>query len=303
MFKDLYGRRLLKINLHTHTTNSDGHKSPKEAASVYLAEGYDAIAITDHWKFTPYCNIGGLDIISGCEYDAFGPVKAGGTPECYHIVAVGCEREPNIPKEFEWDESPGVRARAEIIINEIHKANGIAILAHPAWSLNTPCQMLSVSGYDATEIYNSVSEWGMSDRPYSGLLVDEVASAGLMISLIATDDTHYYNGDQCRGFIAADEETVRSLGIAETIRRGAFYASTGPEIHLEKISENKVRLTCSPAVKVAFLSNTVWSEGRMIRGENITSAEYTIKPNDTFLRAEVTDSEGRVGYSNIIRCK
>ena len=44
MFTDLTGKTRLKIGLHTHTTLSDGHKTPEEAAAVYKAAGYDAIA-------------------------------------------------------------------------------------------------------------------------------------------------------------------------------------------------------------------------------------------------------------------
>jgi hypothetical protein len=74
----------------------------------------------------------------------------------------------------------------------------------------------------------------------------------------------------------------------------------GPEVHLERISPTAVRLTCSPAVKVAFLSNAVWTSGRMVRGENITEAVYELKRHEKYVRAEVTDADGRVGYSNII---
>ncbi len=300
---DSRGRRLLKINLHTHTTLSDGGQTPAEAAAVYRAAGYDAIAITDHWVFTPAGTIDGLAVISGCEYNVAGSDRAGGVYEVYHIVAVGCTSEPQVPRDYEHIESPGVRDRVRTIIHAIHDAGGLAVLAHPAWSLNTPEQMAAVAGYDATEIYNSVSDWGMSDRPYSGLLIDELAMQGVIVPLLATDDTHYYDGDQCRGFIMADAETVESVGLCEAIRRGDFYASGGPELHLERISDAEVRLTCSPAIKIAFLSNGVWTDGRMVRGENLTGATYRIKPHETFLRAEVTDKAGRMAYSNILRLR
>jgi hypothetical protein len=71
-------------------------------------------------------------------------------------------------------------------------------------------------------------------------------------------------------------------------------------VHLERISPTAVKLTCSPAVKIAFLSNSVWSAGRMVRGENLTEATYEFKRHEIYVRAEVTDAQGRVGYSNII---
>ncbi len=305
MFTDLCGRRRLKINLHTHTTLSDGHKSPAECAAIYRAAGYDAIAITDHWVFTPAGEMEGLTIVSGCEYNITGVSRADGVVEIYHIVAIGCTEEPRVPRSYEEDGPGGldIRDRARAIVRAIHEAGGLAVLAHPAWSLNTPDQMADIAGYDATEIYNSVSDWGMSDRPYSGLLVDEAAMRGLIVPLLATDDTHYYDGDECRGFIMVDAETVETVGLCEAIRREAFYASSGPEIHLERLNETEVRLSCSPAVKIAFLSNGVWTAGRMVRGEDLTEAVYRIKPHETFLRAEVTDREGRMAYSNILRLR
>ncbi len=303
MYIDIHGTRRLKINLHTHTTLSDGYKTPEECAAIYRTAGYDAIAITDHWVYTPAGEIDGLPIISGCEYHISGPDHEGGVYEVYHIVAIGCETEPALSRALAETEAPGVRNRARIIIDAIHEAGGLAVLAHPAWSLNTPDQMQALEGYDATEIYNSVSDWGMSDRPYSGLLIDEAAMAGRIVPLLATDDTHYYDGDECRGFIMAEADAVEEFGLVETIRRKRFYASNAPEIHLERIAENKVRLTCSPAVKIAFLSNGVWTDGRMVRGEHLTEAIYRIKPQETYLRAEVTDASGRMAYSNIIRLR
>ena len=50
MYIDMFGKTRMKINLHLHTTVTDGQKSPEEAAEIYKNEGYDAIAITDHWK-------------------------------------------------------------------------------------------------------------------------------------------------------------------------------------------------------------------------------------------------------------
>ncbi len=42
-----------KGNLHTHTTCSDGVRSPEEAIAAYREAGYDFLAITDHRLYTP----------------------------------------------------------------------------------------------------------------------------------------------------------------------------------------------------------------------------------------------------------
>ena len=63
MYVDMLGKTRVKLGLHTHTTLSDGKATPEEAARIYLEEGYDAIAITDHWRYGDEDEIEGLKII------------------------------------------------------------------------------------------------------------------------------------------------------------------------------------------------------------------------------------------------
>ena len=300
------GVRRYKVGLHTHTTLSDGHRTPAEALAVYAAEGYDILALTDHWVWNP----GGeydipltdgtvkhLSVISGCEYDAGGGDSRRGV---FHVLALGCQTEPRLDRSIQKDESLSNADRARLFIEKTHEAGGLAVMAHPAWSLNTANQLRETSPFDATEIYNSVSDWGMSERPYSGLAVDELAADGTYLPLLATDDTHYYDGDQCRGWIMAEADAVDSLGLLEAIRQNRFYATTGPEIHLERPDKDTVRLTCSPCVKLAFLSHLVWVSGRILRGDGLTEAVYRFKENERYVRAEVTDADGRKAFSPII---
>ena len=300
MFIDLNGKKRLKLGLHTHTTLSDGGKTPAEVAAIYKAAGYDAIALTDHWRYGEAGEIGGLAILSGCEYNVDGVSEWTGVTEVYHVVAIGMTRDPEIPHDYVQNHDGRVRDRVRDMVDRIHAAGGLAVLAHPAWSLNTPEQILGCADFDATEIYNSVSDWGMSDRPYSGLIVDQISSYGLRIPLLATDDTHYYNGDECRGWVAVEADAVTELGLVEALRQGKFFATMGPEVHLTRISPTTVKVTCSPASKVAFLSNAVWTAGRIVRGEGITEAVYELKRHEKYIRAEVTDAQGRIGFSNII---
>ena len=300
MFIDLNGKTRLKLGLHTHTTLSDGGKTPAEVAAIYKAAGYDAIALTDHWRYGEAGEIGGLPILSGCEYNVDGVSEWTGVTEVYHVVAIGMTRDPEIPYDYVQNHDGRVRDRVRDMVDRIHSAGGLAVLAHPAWSLNTPEQILGCADFDATEIYNSVSDWGMSDRPYSGLIVDQIASYGLRLPLLATDDTHYYNGDECRGWVAVEADAVTELGLVEALRQGRFFATMGPEVHLIRISPTAVKVVCSPASKVSFLSNAVWTAGRIVRGEGITEAVYELKRHERYIRAEVTDAQGRVGFSNII---
>ena len=50
MFTDLTGKRRYKINLHCHSTRSDGRISYEEVLAAYARAGYDMLAVTDHRK-------------------------------------------------------------------------------------------------------------------------------------------------------------------------------------------------------------------------------------------------------------
>ena len=41
--------RFWRGNLHTHSTRSDGRRSPEEVCRFYETAGYDFLALTDHF--------------------------------------------------------------------------------------------------------------------------------------------------------------------------------------------------------------------------------------------------------------
>ncbi len=286
MIIDKFGNKRFKVGLHIHTTLSDGRVSPKESARIYKEAGFDAIAITDHWKYGNAGQIGGLKILSGCEYN----MGASDTSvDVMHIVGVGMNYAPDIKKEDE----------RQHVIDEINKAGGIAILAHPAWSLNTPEEALCLKGFSAVEIYNSVSDANQSSRPYSGYFVDLIANKGMFLNIAATDDVHYYNGsDETKSYIMVKAEDID--GVFDAIKNGDYYATQGPEVHVRREGD-KMIADCSECVKIDFLSNAAWGPDRITRGKDLTHAEYQIKPFDKWVRVEVLDENGNYGWSNIIK--
>ena len=81
-------------NLHTHSTHSDGPYSPAELVKVAKAEGYGALAITDHDTATAYpelksaCEEEGMEYIFGVEFSVR-------EPKPYHIL--GFDFDPEYP--------------------------------------------------------------------------------------------------------------------------------------------------------------------------------------------------------------
>lgn len=290
--KDIFGKNRLKINFHTHTTCSDGKKTPEEAAEIYKNAGYDAIAITDHYIWSEGGVLSGLRILSGAEYDTN---TCYGKPGVYHILALGCERDPEI---FREEKLP-----AEQIVTRILAVGGTPVLAHPAWSLNQPEVALDLADVAITEIYNSVSDAGESSRPYSGCFADLVACLGKPMLLLATDDTHYYTDDRTKSAVMVEcEENATEAEILAAVKAGRFYATQGPEVHIAREGDEIV-VRSSPVSRISLFTNVAWAEGYCSRGENLTEHRHKITDRETFIRAEVTDACGKMAYTNYIRLK
>ena len=287
MFTDIKGNKRYKINLHMHTTDSDGHKTPAEAAEIYRNKDYDAIAITDHWIVGEEREIDGMPIIAGCEYH-FGIDPA--EDYVYHIVSLFHEKDPMV----ELTDSP------QTCVNKIIAAGGMPVLAHPAWSLNDPREAIKLEGIEFTEIFNTISGEGSSNRPYSGCFVDLCACKGKLYGLLAADDTHGYKRDCTVASIMVKADSLSREDIMKAIRDHDFYATTGPEVHVE-VKDRIINIECTPAVKVDIFTNAAWSAGRHTVGENITHVSVPLSKIDKFARVEVTDENGRVAYSNLIK--
>ena len=294
MYTDIFGKKRVRLGLHHHTALSDGSRTPEQVARIYGDAGYDAIALTDHWVYGEPRELEGLTVLSGAEYNIGGRDSSNGV---YHIVALMCDREPDTSKGAD-------DISAQELIDAIHVVNGIAVLAHPAWSLNTPQMIMALHDIDATEIYNNVSCKGMSRRADSSLIVDMLGNNGVFLPLLATDDSHYYSDkgfdDAPCAFIMAECDSLEPTALKKAIREGRFYASTGPEIHLKRIDENKVAVHCSPCSEVVFMSNVSWAKGRATVGDGIVYQEYELYPEEAYVRAYVTDKDGRTAWSNCL---
>lgn len=293
MFTDMFGNNRLKLGLHVHTSVSDGKLSPEEAAKIYKDAGYDAVAFTDHWIYGAEDCICGLPILSGCEYNV-------GFVDCaegvFHILGLMMSREPELNQKT--CTHPNC---AQDIIDAIHDCGGLAVLAHPAWSLNTPEMIKKLRNVDATEIYNAVSECGFSRRADSSLIVDMLGMDGYFYPLLATDDCHYYSeGDCCNAYIMLECASLDRAQMINAIKQGRFYATQGPEIHLYQKGD-AFRVDCSEVSQIVFMSNACYSK-RVFTGEALTSAEYTPRyPHEKYIRAYVVDKYGRRAWTNPIQ--
>ncbi len=92
-------------NLHSHTTHSDGVFTPEELVKVAKAEGYKAVAATDHDTVTAYpemkaaCEKEGLETIFGCEFTALCD-RYKNIFRDYHLIGFDFDPEHPVMKEY-----------------------------------------------------------------------------------------------------------------------------------------------------------------------------------------------------------
>lgn len=275
-----------KGNLHIHTTCSDGRFSPDAARKLYREAGYDFIALTDHWRQSENQSADGFLELSGCEWDTGNMIDY----PVFHIVGVGMASPVSLKR------SPSLHPQE--IINAILSAGGLPILAHPAWSITNPSDCLNLEGLCGVEIYNTISNlpWN-GRRADSGLYFDIWANQGKLFQCIASDDCHFYNGDQTRSFIMVKARELSAGSLKKALQAGDFYASQGPLFHSVDYNGGVVEVRCSEVETVVFYSNTVWCDDRVVTG-GVDFASYKIKPTDKYVRVELIDREGNMAWSS-----
>lgn len=98
------------IDLHSHTTESDGSYSPEELIAHAIRQNLHALAITDHDTFSGYelaipaAKAAGLDLVRGIELNSRLDLQGGGDTRAAHILAYFPTQEPS-PEFHRWLQS------------------------------------------------------------------------------------------------------------------------------------------------------------------------------------------------------
>ena len=276
-----------KANLHAHTTVSDGRKSPEETEKLFREKGYQILAFSDHWKVSPAKVEKDFILLSAAELDTY----YGENKECFHIIGL------NLPEGTAFP-NPNKTVHPQKLIDRIEELGGIAFLAHPQWSLNQPEDIAALRNIFAVEVFNTTSGLPHNpDRADSSDLLDLVARKGYLIPQIATDDCHWYDGDECKSFTMIQTEDFSVEGIVKALRNGKFYASQGPLVKQVEVEDNRVTVTCSACVSAVFFSNSPWVSKRAeFTPEGATEYTYEIAKGDCFVRIELTDKDGNKAW-------
>jgi len=292
--------RFWRGNLHTHSDRSDGVLPPEEVCRRYRAEGYDFLALTDHFvgsygypivdtrafRTNSFTTILGAELHSGA--------MANG--ELWHILAVGLPDDfaPSLSPDF--DPVPDQESGAALAARAV-AAGAFVAIAHPQWSGLTLEDARGIAAAHAVEVYNHGCATGC-DRPDGFGIADLLLSEGRRLSLVATDDAHFSEPDHFGGWVMVRAEANEPEALLASLKAGTFYSSQGPALHDVRITPDAVEVDCSAARSVIVLGTG--SAARAVHGASMTTARVPLDDMraSPWLRVTVIDAAGRRAWSN-----
>lgn len=173
-----------RVNFHCHTTCSDGSLRPEQLARQALELGLEHLAITDHHSVAAYTSVTTWLEASGA---ASAPTLWTGVEisalleGCLvHVLGLGFEAQhPSLEPYLQGASQVGAALQASAVVEAIHSAGGLALLAHPA-RYRLPHQRLiaaaSSLGFDGAEAWY---DYTMAPRWTPTPLVCEAIAADL----------------------------------------------------------------------------------------------------------------------------
>jgi hypothetical protein len=184
---------------------------------------------------------------------------------------------------------------AQQLIDQVRRAGGEVILAHPYWCGRTIQQIADLNGLAAIEVYNSTCRRiGKAD---STVVWDYLLATGVKLPAVGVDDAHATD-DLFGSWTMLRVQEPTTEGVMQALRTGAFYASCGPEILDFSYANGTYRLSCSPVAEISFIGRG--AQGRSIRatgGGTIHEALWTASSELPYVRAMVTDIDGRRAWT------
>ena len=320
--------KFYKVNMHSHSTFSDGQNTPEEIKEAYKSKGYAAVAYTEHEHIVDLTHLNDEDFIAltSYEYD-FNTCKTAPSSyyeqeapinfsykECLHLnlyakdphnVKAICHN----PKFVHCGNAKLYRETAQYVgngdyhqeftvecFNEVIKTakeNGfLVIYNHPTWSMNTYETYSKLEGLDGLEIVNGGSDYS-SDMDYVPHVYDQMSRLGKRMICVGGDDNHGTHGF-FRAWTMIKAEQLTHEALIRGLEKGNCYASSGPEIYDLYVEDGQVYIHCS-AAKAIYYSTASRRKGVKKApkgGELLTEASFAIDPNDTFFRLTVKDAEG-----------
>ncbi|MXP41452.1 hypothetical protein GRI75_07325 [Altererythrobacter soli] len=306
-------------NTHTHTVNSDGDTAPDGVVRWYRENGYQFLFVTDHEFATDVAPLNALFgaegrflVLPGQEITQWGEDPA---RSAAHVNSLFTTRviwpvgERRCTGSGCGAHAPAAMPLAETFranIAAVRAQNGIAQVNHPnyRWSVR-PEDLDEIPDGTLLEIWNglgSVNDLGGSDgngdvRPSAEGYWDYLLSRGKVVWGVGSDDSHNAEG-RGHAWIVVRASELTPAAIRAGIERGDFYASTGVTLTDIAASDAEFAVTIEPARSGArYTTRFIGQDGKVLAEAAGTSPRYRFTGNETYVRAAITDSNGKHAWT------
>ena len=321
--------RWFKGNTHAHSMNSDGDVPVDALVRWYREHGYHFTFITEHEYFTDVAPLNAIFaggnrflVIAGQEVTQriADSTHTGGVRQA-HVNALGTNRvvatlgERNVAKGMSIAETYRRHGAA------IRAAGGIMQVNHPNFIWSVPLgDMMDLPDSTLFEVWNGhpiVYNQGGTDSTGEEMLStearwDSVLSRGKLLFGVADDDSHSFKPEDAenpdmarpgRGWIWVRADTLSQAAIMTALRRGDFYASTGIVLKDLQVTPAEYRLEITPAGDRRYLTEFIGMNGRVLARSTTLRPSYRMVGSEGYVRARITDSSGRIAWTQPTRTR
>jgi predicted metal-dependent phosphoesterase TrpH len=161
------------LNFHLHTVYSDGQMQPQDVIKQAIALKAEHIAITDHHTVDGYFQAQQFLPQSTHSPKLHIGIEINASLLFTEVHILGYEFDPSHPvvePYLQKKSTAGIDYQAKSVINALHHAGGIAVLAHPARYRRSPEDLvpaaaaLGIDGIETYYCYTNSMPWKPSVR-------------------------------------------------------------------------------------------------------------------------------------------
>lgn len=323
-----------KACLHVHTTCSDGLATPEEIKKMYMGKGYSIVAYTDHEVVIPHNDLRDENFlpITGAELAV--NMRLPGLPgrygKQYHINFLSKDPEktdisfftrsyvcwqssfPYISEKMNATQYP--RKYDNDCVNDMIRRGRdegfLVALNHPGMSGQNYPDYAELKGLWGVEVFNSGSVGNgrvESEQPLIDLL-----ELGERVFPLATDDMHgAYNQksiDAIGGWTMLKAPALEYGAVMDSLEKGDFYSSTGPEIYALYLEDETLVVECSAASLVRVNTERRLSMIKTAKNDSLTRVCFDMHayfegsfvkniPVEPYFRVTVLDEKGHRAHT------
>ena len=325
------GQRWFRGNTHTHTTNSDGNMPPDHVVRWYRDHGYDFVVITDHEHITDVAPLnaefgspGRFLVMPGEEItqQVADSTRPDGRRQA-HVVAIGLTQVIMPLGERRVVSGMTIAETYARHLAAVKAAGAVPQVNHPnfRWSV-TADDMSQLPDSTLFEVWNAhphINNLGGGDgRGGMALsteaLWDTLLTRGRLLFGVASDDSHAFKPGDFEKLVATRPgvawvmvraDTLTPSAIMAALRAGRFYSTTGLTLAEYQADRREVRLRMAPPsgpgddsrIRTRFIGRG----GRLLAEVWGREARYAIRGDEGYVRASVTDSNGRQLWTQPVR--